>query len=141
MLEVETRAAMIADAAKRKTARNAVLRRQTELAFTGPLGVEACAKCILLARSLKSPVAWPPGSAANESWSHEQFCQSAVDPSKAVVAQGTRRAAMSDLGQSRRLNHVGMFASPPTTDLSRGEPTLWATFGHSRRRVHDRVQW
>ena len=93
-------AAMIADAAKRKRTRNAVLRRQTELAFTGPLGLVAYAKCILLARSAEAPMRRPPSSAANESWPHEQFCQSAFDPSKAVVAQGTPRAAMSDLGLS-----------------------------------------
>ena len=102
MLEVETMAAMIADAAKRKRARNTVLRRQTELALTGPLGLVACAKCILLARSPESPMGWPPSSAANESWPHEQFCQSAFDPSKAVVAQGTPRAAMSDLGHKQK---------------------------------------
>ena len=34
-------------------------------------------------------------------------------------------------GQSRRLNDVGMSASPPTTDVSlrRSEPTLWAING------------
>ena len=104
MLEVETMAAMIADAAKRKKARNTVLRRQTELALTGLLGLVACAKCILLARSPESPMGRPPSS--KESWPHEQFCQSAFDPSKAVVAQGTPRAAMSDLGQTQPMDSV-----------------------------------
>jgi hypothetical protein len=36
---------MIADAAKSERARNIVLRRQTEFAFTGPLGLVARAKC------------------------------------------------------------------------------------------------
>jgi hypothetical protein len=44
MPEVETTPAMIADAAKSERARNIVLRRQAELAFTGPLGLVACAK-------------------------------------------------------------------------------------------------
>ena len=47
MPEAETRPAMIADAAKSERARNIVLRRQTKLAFTGPLGLVACAKCLL----------------------------------------------------------------------------------------------
>jgi hypothetical protein len=81
MLEVETTAATIADAAKRKRARNAILRRQTEFAFTGPLGLVACAKCILLARSPDSPMRRPPSSAANESWPREKFCQSVFDDS------------------------------------------------------------
>ena len=38
---------MIADAAKSKMARKIVLRRQTGMDFTGPLGLVACAKCFL----------------------------------------------------------------------------------------------
>ena len=36
-----------ADAAKSKMARKIVLRRQTGMGFTGPLGLVACAKCFL----------------------------------------------------------------------------------------------
>jgi hypothetical protein len=135
MLEVETMAAMIADAAKRKRARNAVLRRQTELAFTGPLGLVACAKGILLARSPESPMRWPPSSAANESWPHEQFCQSAFDASKAVVARGTPRAAMSDLSHSRRFRDVRhMSALLPTTEVQWGaKRSTWSGMQRQRR--------
>jgi hypothetical protein len=38
---------MIADAAKSKMARKIVLRRQTGMDFTGPLGLVACAKRFL----------------------------------------------------------------------------------------------
>jgi hypothetical protein len=47
ILEFETTPAMIADAARSKRPRNIVLRRQTELAFTGPFGLVVCAKYFL----------------------------------------------------------------------------------------------
>jgi hypothetical protein len=101
------------------------------LAFTGPLGLVACAKGILLARSPESPMRWPPSSAANESWPHEQFCQSAFDALKAVVARGTPRAAIhSRLRWSRpRLVHV-RFTSDSDRQPSKRDPSLRARKRH-----------
>ena len=54
---------------------------------------------------------------------------------RGLPQRGILARLMTASGQSRRLNDVGMSASPPTTDVSlrRSEPTLWAMYGRRPR--------